>query len=514
MNTHTTPQTSSDDADLASLGYAQKLHRTMSPFTSFALAFSMVSINTGVVTLFADPFARVGGIGILLWLAVIPLVFCIVMVYSHLAGRIPLTGYAYQWASRLAGNHFGWFTGWVAFISFAAGTAGTAAAIGSVFAPEIWANPTQSQIQMLSIGATLVVALLNVVGIKVATRINDIGASIELVGTVVLFLGLVAGVFFYFHDVQGVAILTSALPTSKQPIDLVTVALATLLPVTVLLGWEGAADLAEETMDPRKTAPRAMIRAVVVSSALGFAVFALLGMAIPGGTSGIDDLFASPENPVIHLVRLQFGRLAGSLMLVVAFASILACLIANMAVATRMTFALSRDNMLPGSKMLSAVHPRLGTPIAAIVLITAIACLLNLASGGFVTAIYSMVGLTYYLTYFLTLIAAYIAHRRGNMPDAPAGVFSLGRWLVPLIVLGGAWTLVVIVTLSVPEVNHAAAFTTLGTVAVGSLWWLFVLRGRLNRGDAGPQQALPSAPGKPRHKLASEGVKPPYPRVG
>ncbi|MGH8413015.1 MAG: hypothetical protein ACRERT_17540, partial [Pseudomonas sp.] len=85
---------SSDDADLASLGYEQKMHRTMSSFTSFALAFSMVSINTGVVTLFADPFNRVGGIGILLWLLVIPLVCCIVLVYCHLAGRIPLTGYA------------------------------------------------------------------------------------------------------------------------------------------------------------------------------------------------------------------------------------------------------------------------------------------------------------------------------------------------------------------------------------------------------------------------------------
>ena len=80
--------TSGDEADLAALGYAQKLHRTMGPFTSFALAFSMVSINTGVVTLFSDPFTRVGGVGILLWLVVIPLVACIVLVYAHLSARI------------------------------------------------------------------------------------------------------------------------------------------------------------------------------------------------------------------------------------------------------------------------------------------------------------------------------------------------------------------------------------------------------------------------------------------
>ena len=264
---------------------------------------------------------------------------------------------------------------------------------------------------------------------------------------------------------------------------LFTLALATLLPVSVLLGWEGAADLSEETKDPRRAAPRAMIRAVMVSSVLGFAVFALLSIAIPGS---VGDLLKQSENPVINIVRLQLGNAAGSVMIVIAFASILACLIANMAVATRMTFALSRDNMLPGSKVLARINPHFGTPVASIVLITAIAVLLNLASGGFVTAIYSMVGLTYYCTYLLTLIAAYLAYRNGRMPDAPNGVFSLGRWLLPMIVLGGLWALAVILTLSVPEESHTGAITTGITLAVGALWWVVSLRGRLNAGTAGP----------------------------
>ena len=82
----------------------------------------------------------------------------------------------------------------------------------------------------------------------------------------------------------------------------------------------------------------------------------------------------------------------------VAFASIFACLIANMAVATRMSYALSRDNMLPFSGFISGVNKRTGTPVGSIIIITIIAVLLNLVSGGIATAIYSMVGLTYYLT--------------------------------------------------------------------------------------------------------------------
>ena len=43
-------------------------------------------------------------------------VFLIVMVYSHLAARIPITGFAYQWNSRLTNSHYGWFTGCTAML--------------------------------------------------------------------------------------------------------------------------------------------------------------------------------------------------------------------------------------------------------------------------------------------------------------------------------------------------------------------------------------------------------------
>ncbi len=474
---------SSDEADLAALGYTQKLHRTMGPFTSFALAFSMVSINTGVVTLFADPFTRVGGIGVLLWLIVIPLVACIVLVYSHLSARIPVTGYAYQWSSRLVNKSYGWFTGWIAMISFIAGTAGTAAAIGSVFAPEIWADPTQGQIQALSIAATLVVCALNIFGIKIATRMNDLGAIIELIGTVVLMVALVAGLLFFFGQTQGINLLVDTTPASGSPIVFSTVALAMLLPVNVLLGWEGAADLAEETLDPRRAAAQAMIKAVAISSIFGLGLFALLALAIPGP---IADFLKQAENPVILIVRQRFGTLAADLMLFVTFAAIFSCLIANMAVATRMSFALSRDKMLPGSSFLSSVSERTGTPIGSILFITLVAILLNFASGGFVTAIYSMVGLTYYLTYFLTLVGAFIAHRSGRIPAAPKGTFGLGSWLVPTIGVGVLWTLCVIATFTLPDESHPAAVVTMVMLAIGAAWWVFKLRRDLAAGTAGP----------------------------
>ena len=484
--THPATAPQSDTDDLAALGYSQQLRRTMSPFTAFALAFSMVSINTGIVTLFTDPYKYLGGSAVFLWLPVLLLVLTLVAVYAHLAGRMPITGYAYQWSSRLVGPNFGWFTGWIALISFLAGTAGTAAAIGTVFAPEIWADPTPRQVQALSIGCTIIVAILNIIGVKLATRINNIGASIELVGTVILGIVLAAGLLVFFGHTEGLRILTDAHPLSGEPVTLTGISLAALLPVYVLLGWEGAADLAEETLDPRKSAPRAMIRAVVVSGVIGFLIFALLGMALPSDPA---TFFDSAENPVLHLVAVHLGLFARALMIVVAFASIFACLIANMAVATRMTYALSRDNMLPASRGLQKVGGRSRAPIRAIVFVTVVAVGLNLLNGGIVGQIYAMVGLTYYLVYALTMIATAIAARRGRIEPAREGVFDLGRWLNPVVALGLLWCVAVIAALTVPEANRQNAITAAVVLGIGFLWWVLVLRRRLNNGTAGPPNA-------------------------
>ncbi|MFJ6896699.1 amino acid permease [Streptomyces hokutonensis] len=480
------PERTTDADDLAALGYGQQLNRSMSSFTAFALAFSMVSINTGIVTLFTDPFSRVGGAAVLLWLLVLPMVLTLVAVYAHLSGRMPITGYAYQWSSRLVGPHFGWFTGWIALVSFLAGTAGTAAAVGTVFAPEIWRHPTTHQIQALSIGCTLVAAVLNIIGVKVATRINNIGASIELIGTFVLVLVLAAGVLVFFKHTQGLAILTDVKPLTGKPVTLTSVALAGLLPVYVLLGWEGAADLAEETVDPRRAAPRAMFRSVVVSGIIGFVVFALLAIALPSSPAAF---LTGSENPVLKLVSQQIGPFARALMIVVAFASIFACLIANMAVATRMVFALSRDNMLPASKGLQSVGRRSRAPVPAIVAVTVVAVVLNLLNSGLVGKIYAMVGLTYYLTYALTMTATAVAERRGTIPAATKGVFDLGRWLNPVVGFALLWCGIVIAVLTFPAENNQNAVTVAVVLVVGFLWWALVLRRRLNAGTAGPPGA-------------------------
>ncbi|CAM5350480.1 hypothetical protein SANTM175S_05538 [Streptomyces antimycoticus] len=159
-----------------------------------------------------------------------------------------------------------------------------------------------------------------------------------------------------------------------------------------------------------------MIRAVAVSGAMGLIVFALLAIDLPAVPA---TFLSGPGNPVLHLVGAQVGEVARAVMTVVAFASLFACLIANMAVATRMVFALGRDKMLPGSTALASVGRRTGAPVTAILVITALAIALNLLNAGLVEKIFAMVGLTYYLTYALTLTATAVTIARAAFPQLP-----------------------------------------------------------------------------------------------
>ena len=473
-----------DVQDLHALGYKQTLRRTIGAYTSFALGFSMITITTTIFTLFSQPFQTLGGAAIWLWIPVTLGALVIAAVYGHLAARLPITGYAYQWSSRLVGPNYGWFNGWTALISFFTGTASIGLALATVFAPEFIANPTHLQTATVAAGAIAVAVLLNIISIRAATFFNNVGASAELVGTLGLTAITAIGLLFFEHQ-QGFAILTQVGPTTPDtPVNHVAWGLALLLPVYTLLGWEGSADLAEETVDPRRTAPNAMFRSILISGVAAFFVFAVFAMAIPGNVADIAN--ATDTNPLILVFQAHFPAPLVLLLKVIVFLSIFSALLANVTVATRMCFSLARDRMLPASPILARVSTATRTPIASVVLVGIVAIGINYLSAGLIAQVTAITAVTYFLTYLLTMLSGLIGSARGTIPTAPARYMNLGPWLRPLCMLGIAWTLVVIAYMTLPEVNHPAGLFTIYFEVAGVVWFFAYLRPRLARGEVGP----------------------------
>src|ERR1700729_4669387 len=160
-----------DVGDLHQFGYRQSLRRPLGPYGSFAIAFSMISITTAIFFLLPSLFGTAGAIGVWLWIPCAAGVFLIVLVYAHLAARIPITGFAYQWTSRLINPHYGWFTGYTALLAFMAGTAATAVALATVFAGDIWAHPTHGDIVLLATAGMVAAAVVTMVSIRLVSAV-------------------------------------------------------------------------------------------------------------------------------------------------------------------------------------------------------------------------------------------------------------------------------------------------------------------------------------------------------
>src|SRR5580693_1003032 len=107
--------------------------------------------------------------------------------------------------------------------------------------------------------------------------------------------------------------------------------LATLLGAYTIVGFESASNLAEETQEPRRTIPRAMIRAVLLSGAVGMVFLIALSYA----TSSVKAASASSA-PVAFIVNDVLGGVVQKIFLIFVCVSIFACGMVIMVTNSRM----------------------------------------------------------------------------------------------------------------------------------------------------------------------------------
>ncbi len=486
-----------DDADdLRAFGYTPQLRRSLGAFSSFAVAFSLISVFTGVFANFGHGLRQVGGAVVWSWLAVLGGQFLLVLVIAELSTRIPLSGYGYQWSSRLVNPHYGFTVGWLLTLQFVTGFPGVCATLAAQLGSWLggtWAEPRA--FTALSLAVIAVVTLVQLRGIRFAALVNNAGVWTELVGVAALSLVLIA--FALLRDGSPALLVDSRNAATGHPAGLGAWALSLLLGTWCLTGFEAAADLAEETRQPRRIVPRAMLLSLLGAGIAGFLLLA-------GAVGCLRDLPAAQaaDNPWLWLLHRTLGPAWTTVVLVVVGVSIFACALASMAATSRLLFALGRDRMLPASGWLAYVAPGSRTPRNAILLLWAASSvvIVVLPTLEVITQISAVAG---YLGYAGILVAAL---RAPPATGGDRGTFSLGRFRGVLAAAALVWVLGVVAALTVPpteipgiRTRHLPALSTGVAITVGAAIYLGLIRGRLQRGEAGPPALKPgrgdSSPG-------------------
>jgi amino acid transporter len=475
------PRDESDALDLERFGYRQQLQRTLGGFSSFALAFSLISINTGIFANFRHGFQQVGPAVVWSWLVVLAGQMVVALVMARLSARIPLSGYGYQWTARLVNPHFGFFAGWLLLLQFMAGFPAVCAALASLILPGALDSALAAWV---TAGVISLVTLIHLFGLRLVAWINNVGVYTELAGVVMIIVALYLALDWSGGVDWGRLMEPRRLDGDGAggKIGISSMALSLLMGAWCLTGFEAAADLAEETRQPRRTIPRAMILSLLGSGLAGFLF--LTGLVLNARDVGE---LQRDESPLLRILGSIFSGPLMNLVLAVVAVSILACAIASMAGASRLLFSLSRDRMLPGAAWMGRVSDQHRTPRNAIIVVWAVSVLVVLMFQR-TDLISSISAVSGYLGYGCVMIAALRRDGAGSVR---------GGWRVtPLPVLGLLWTLCLALALSIPETEtpgwsdkHIPAKASLLAILAGGLVYGILIRRRIVRHEAGPPVA-------------------------
>ncbi|WP_327677776.1 APC family permease [Streptomyces sp. NBC_00467] len=484
-----------DDDALGALGYKPELKRTLGNFHTFAAGISYISILTGTFQLFYFGVSFGGPAYWWSW----PMVFVgqlmVALCFCELAARYPVAGSIYNWAKTMGGPHVGWLGGWMMMTATMVTLSAVALAY-QITLPQIdsWfqfvgdgSGKNDAAANAVLLGTVLILfsTLVNAFGVKLMARINSAGVFIELVAAVALIILLAA------HITRGPStVLTDTYGLGEgQTLGYFGAFLtASLASAYVMYGFDTASSLGEESHDPSRNAPRAILRALVASFLIGGLILLFALMAVPNinaeelSTVGLQ-----------YVVLATLGSTIGEIVLWCVVIAITVCVLAVQAAGIRLMFAMARDNNLPAGTHLAKVSPRFKTPVVPAVVIGVVGVLIlviNVNQPQIFSVITSIAIIMIYVAYLLVTTPMLIKRLRGKWTPAE-GKFSLGRFGLPINLLAVLWGLAMSINLAWPraEVYNATgpqhwylrwgAFVFIGIVGLGGFaYYWFVQRHR------------------------------------
>ncbi|MGO0999581.1 amino acid permease [Lysobacter sp. CA196] len=287
------------------------------------------------------------------------------LCYAEFAGMIPVTGSAYTYSYATLGELPAWLIGWDLLLEYALIVAVVAigwsgyvqALLGSAgFHLPVWAQGAIGTgegrvFNLIAALATLGVSALLVFRTEWGARFNTLIVAIKVVA-VVLVIGVGA---FYIDPANWVPFIPERVVDANGVghFGLQGVATAAAVVFFAVFGYDTLTTAAEESKNPQRDLPRAVLLSLGVSMALYLAVSLVLTGIAPYTTLGGD----APVSEAFTRLGLPWIAAAISISAVIGIASVL---FAFMLGAARIWFSLSRDGLLPG--WFAKIHPKYGTP--------------------------------------------------------------------------------------------------------------------------------------------------------
>ncbi len=414
---------------------SHQLHRVLTLREAVALGIGG-TIGGGIFVLVGAAAGRAGPGALLAFALAFSVSLLISLPYAELACRYPLAGGGYAFARTLLGPHWGFLMGWDYWGAYIFISGYVTLGFGG-YLHALTGLPTVT-------GALILIGISTIVNL-IGVRFSGLVQSLIIGAAIIALLGFSLLGLPHIHMEQFTPFL---------PFGLNGVAAASLLAFLAFGGFDMVAAAGEEISSPERNLPRAILLTLFIVLGLY-----LLVTFVALGVFPWHELGASPA-PLAAAATQFLGPTGQQLTAVAAILTTAATGNAVLVVTSRVSFAMARDELLPG--LLARVHPKTGVPWTAVLLNGILLALV--AFTGSVTLAAAIGGFLYVLHFLFPLVALIILRHR----DGPAPAFRTPMpWIVLPFAFGGC--LLLVVTSGLRGIAGGLGWLLVGFLAYGTV---------------------------------------------
>jgi len=450
-----------DDVRLAELGYKSEFRREFSLLELIAFSFSIMGVVASVTSTFSFPLVSGGHVGMVFgWLIPCLFVMTVAASMAEMASSMPTSAGLYYFAAKLAPPQYSalasWITGWANITGQITLVCSIDFTCAQMITSAIAVNTDGAVV--LSAGATygILLAILVFHGI-VCSAATNILARLNL-GYVLINVGTTIAAI--------IALLVCSGDNKVSTKDAFTLfenntgwtdsgwafLLAFTAPMWTLTGYDSACHVSEEVAGAARSAPYAILIGVAGTATLGWILLIAASFATASVSGVISTTLPLPMGQLFLDALGKKGMLIiWSFIIVVQFATGAAQTVD----ASRVVFAFSRDNALPGSRWWKRINHSTQTPVNAVWFVVGGSAICGLL-GFSAAALSSLAGaavIGLYTSYALPIFLR-ITSGRDKLPRGP---FSLGSWFMPIGIIAVTWVTFIVVLLLFPSGQSVTA---------------------------------------------------------
>jgi amino acid transporter len=432
----------------------QGLHRTLGTWGNVMLTLSACGPAMTVFIYVPVVYFVSGTWSFLATLIGAAIALGVAFVYAEVGTAFPIAGGEYSMISRVLGRGVG-FVVFAIQLSFYVLMLATFSFGAGIQLQTVWASVDP---RMVGLVVFAVAVILSIPNINVGKGVTGVLLVLQFVAiAVVSALGLVHAhsPATRLFDLQGLAPDGAAMAITWS-----VILVGLTLGFFNLTGFNLVIVFSEETKDPKRRIPRALLLAVGV---LAMIIIVPTAAALLGAPS-LEGLFSNPA-PMSYILDSYGISSLNTFINLAVFVAIVNMQLANVMAFGRFLYSGARDKAFPApvNRALSTLHPRFGTPWLASLVMAVLG-----AAAMFSSAITGLVTLTGFITLVFMTLMCIAALRIRSLRDAPDH-YRMPAWpVIPIVVIG------VFVVLATGQTAHDLIITA-AIAGVGILYYFTYL---------------------------------------